>query len=82
MYPDMIAAAQAEGNKAAERSFTYANEVEKIHAGLYQKALDNLDTLEEVDYYVCSVCGYTCENEPPDECPVCKAKRSAFFEVK
>ena len=42
MYPDMIQAAKDEGEKAAERSFTYANEVEKIHAGLYQKALDNL----------------------------------------
>ena len=82
MYPEMIEAAQAEGNKAAERSFTYANEVEKVHADLYQKALDNLDNLEEADYYVCSVCGYTCENEPPDVCPVCNAKAKAFFEVK
>ena len=81
MYPEMIAAAKAEGNKAAERSFTYANEVEKIHATLYQKALDNLDSMEEVDYFVCSVCGYTCETEPPDVCPVCKAKASAFFKV-
>ncbi len=82
MYPDMIEHAKAEGNTAAERSFTYANEVEKIHAGLYQKALDNLDALEEVDYHVCSVCGYTCENEPPETCPVCGAKAQAFFEVK
>jgi len=82
MYPEMIEHAKAEGNAAAERSFTYANEVEKIHAGLYQKALDNLDALEEVDYYVCSVCGYTCENEPPETCPVCGAKAKAFFEVK
>ena len=82
MYPDMIEHAKAEGNTAAERSFTYANEVEKIHAGLYQKALDNLDALEEVDYYVCSVCGYTCENEPPETCPVCGAKAKAFFEVQ
>ena len=70
MYPPMIETAQKEGDKVAERSFTYANEVEKIHAALYQKALDNLDSPEQVDYYVCSVCGYTCENEPPDECPV------------
>jgi rubrerythrin len=81
MYPEMIEAAKAEGNKAAERSFSYANEVEKIHAGLYQKALDNLETLAECDYYVCSVCGYTCENEPPDTCPVCKAKAKAFFKT-
>jgi len=81
MYPDMIEAAKNEGNKAAERSFTYANDVEKIHAGLYQKALDNLDNLEEADYYVCSVCGYTCEGEAPETCPVCGAKSKAFFKV-
>jgi len=81
MYPAMIEDAKAEDEKAALRSFTYANEVEEVHADLYTKALDNLDSLEEVDYYVCNVCGYTCENEPPDECPVCKAKAKAFFKV-
>ena len=81
MYPEMIKAAEAEGNKAALRSFTFANEVEKIHAKLYQKAIDNLDSLPEADYYVCSVCGYTCEDEAPDTCPVCSAKGKAFFRV-
>ena len=81
MYPVMIEEAKEEGNKTAERTFTFANEVEKIHAKLYQKALDNLDSLEEADYYVCSVCGMTVENEPPDKCPVCGAKASAFFKV-
>ena len=82
MYPPMIEAAKSEGNKAAERSFIFANAVEKIHADLYQKALDNLDSPEEVDcYYVCSVCGYTCENEPPESCPVCNANAKAFSRV-
>jgi len=81
MYPDMIKTAEAEGNKAALRSFTFANEVEKVHAKLYQKALDNLSSLPEADYYVCSVCGYTCEDEAPDTCPVCSAKGKAFFKV-
>jgi len=81
MYPEMIKAAEAEGNKAALRSFNFANEVEKIHAKLYQKTLDNLDSLPEADYYVCSVCGYTCEDEAPDTCPVCSAKGKAFFKV-
>ncbi|MEW6672403.1 MAG: rubrerythrin family protein [Thermodesulfobacteriota bacterium] len=81
MYPDMIKTAEAEGNKAAHRSFTYANEVEEVHAKLYQKALDNLDSLSPTDYYVCSVCGYTCENEPPDTCPVCGAKKKGFSKV-
>ena len=83
MYPAMIQTAKEEGNKTAERSFTYANAVEEVHAGLYQETLDSLDNPQDVDcYYVCSVCGYTCENEAPDACPVCKAKSKAFFKVE
>jgi len=83
MYPPMIEAAKSEGNKAAERSFVYANEVEKIHADLYQNALDNLDSPKEVEcYYVCGVCGYTCENDAPEKCPVCKANVKAFSRVE
>ena len=81
MYPEMIEAAKKEGNNAAERSFTYANKVEEVHASLYQKALDTLDSQEETEYYVCSVCGNTFENEPPGTCPVCGAKSKAFFKV-
>ena len=83
MYPEMIEKAKEEGNKAAERSFSYANAVEEVHAGLYQKVLDSLDNPEDVDcYYVCSVCGYTCENEPPEKCPVCGARPRAFMKVE
>ncbi|QJT10793.1 rubrerythrin family protein [Oceanidesulfovibrio marinus] len=81
MYPEMIVDAEAEGATQALRSFTFANEVEKVHANLYQKALDNLDDQSDVDYYVCSICGYTCEGEAPDQCPVCKAGKKAFFMV-
>lgn len=81
MYPAMIEEAKAEDESAALRSFSYANEVEKVHADLYQKASDNLDNLEEVDYWVCSVCGYTCEKDAPDVCPVCGAKAKVFFKV-
>ncbi len=81
MYPDMIQTAVDEGDKTAERSFRFANEVEEIHANLYKKALESLEAAEEADYYVCSVCGYTCENEPPDQCPVCNSKAKAFSKV-
>ena len=81
MYPEMIADAKEEGNKTAERSFVFANEVEQVHAELYQNALENMDSLEDADYYVCSVCGMTVEHEAPDTCPVCGAKASAFFKV-
>lgn len=81
MYPEMIAAAKEEGHKAGERSFSYASEVEKIHAALYQKALDNLAALEETDFHVCNVCGYTCEGEAPEKCPVCGANQKAFDKI-
>ncbi len=81
MYPQMIADATDEAAKNALRSFTLANEVEKIHAALYRKALDSLGKNVEADYYVCSVCGYTAEGEAPDDCPVCKAKKQAFKKV-
>ncbi len=81
MYPGMIETAEAEGHKAAVRSFKYANEVEKEHAALYQKALDNPEGLEECDYYICSVCGHTHEKEAPGKCPVCNANQNAFFKA-
>lgn len=84
MYPPMIQDAQAEGEgkKAAQDSLTYAYEVEKIHAGLYKKALEALGKNEEVDYYVCQICGNTVEGEPPDQCPICKALKKMFKKVE
>lgn len=81
MYPQMIEEAKAEGNKGALRSFEYANAVEQIHANLYKAALENLGKNAEVDYHVCQICGNTVEGEPPDECPVCRAKKQAFKKV-
>ena len=82
MYPGMIEAARTEGHKEAERSFNYANEVEKIHAALYQRALDSLNGAKEAySYYVCPVCGYTAEKEAPEACPVCGAKGRMFKKV-
>lgn len=82
MYPEMIEAAVAEGHKTGERSFRFANEVEKIHAGLYQKLLDSLGgTQANNPYYVCPVCGFTAEKEPPGICPVCGAKGEMFKRV-
>lgn len=81
MYPPMITAAEAEGNKAAVQTFHFANAVEKIHAQLFQKALENLSNMPQVEYYVCSVCGYTCEDQAPETCPVCGAKSKAFNKV-
>lgn len=82
MYPKMLETAEAEKIKDAERTFQYAFEVEKIHAELYKNALDSLDTSqEEYPYFVCPVCGYTAEKEPPDICPVCNTKGKMFKKI-
>lgn len=79
MYPRMIADAQDEESSQALRSFNYANEVEKVHAALYQQALDTLGTATEpYDYYLCPVCGHTVAREVPEKCDICGAKGSVF----
>ena len=81
MYPGYIDEAKEEGNKKAVWSFTVANKVEEIHAGLYQKALKELGSNKETDYYVCQVCGNTVEDEAPDKCPICGAPKSKFEKI-
>ena len=78
MYPDFVKEAEAEGNKAALRSFTFAMKAEEVHARLYQEALDNLDEGKEVYYYLCPVCG-NIEKAVPDACPICGAPGKVFI---
>lgn len=78
-YPQMISDAESEGRGNAVRTFRYANEVEKNHAALCLKALEELGINNDDDYYVCRVCGYTVEGEAPDDCPVCRARKQAFM---
>lgn len=82
MYPAMIDDAKAEGETSASRSFYLANEVEKIHAALYKKALESLGNAKDVDYYVCQICGNTVEGEAPDECPICGAAKKMFTKIE
>ncbi len=85
MYPGFIEQAESEDNKRARVSFGYANEVEKIHHGLYQKALEALESgqqLQDDPYFVCQVCGNTVGGEAPERCPVCGAPRSKFKQVE
>lgn len=81
MYPQMIKDAEAEGNKVAQKYFDWANQVEEVHANLYKKAIADGGKSAEVDYYICSVCGYTHEGPHSDKCPVCGAAASAFYKV-
>lgn len=81
MYPAMIAEAEAENQKAAERTFRNANAVEEIHAGLFAKALERLDHPEPAEYWICPVCGNTVESQPPDRCPICNTPGEKFYTV-
>jgi rubrerythrin len=82
MYPKFIEQAKNENaSDAVILSFDVANQVEKIHAGLYQKALDNLGKNRETEYHVCQICGNTVEGEAPDKCPICNAPKSMFKKV-
>jgi len=82
MYPQMIAEAKEEKQKSAEISFHHANEVEKVHAKLFEKALAEPDKFPVQDYYICKICGYTAEQDIPDACPVCGANQKAFFKIE
>jgi rubrerythrin len=84
MYPEFLSIAKQEGNKQATWSFDLANKVEKVHAKLYQKAIDAIKSkkdIEKVDYYVCGVCGNTVEGSAPDVCPICGSPKSKYTKM-
>ncbi|MBU0493304.1 MAG: rubrerythrin family protein [Chloroflexi bacterium] len=81
MYPAYIAAADAQEEKSARRSFDWALQAEKTHANLYARAKEAAQNGQDVklgQVHVCSVCGWTGEGEPPDKCPLCGAKKEKF----
>ncbi len=81
MYPTYIETAKFQGEKSAERSFTWSYMTEVEHRKLFQKAKAAVDGGQDVKLctvHICEVCGYTVEGEAPDDCPVCKAKKERF----
>jgi rubrerythrin len=82
MYPAFQSVAELQGEKAAVRSHNWALEAEKVHAKLYSAAKAAVEAGNDADVgqiHVCAVCGWTGEGEPPDECPLCKAKKDKFI---
>lgn len=78
MYPEFLKDAEAEGNKAAIMTFTFAMKAEEVHAKLYKEALENIDQTEEVFYYLCPVCG-NIEKSVPEKCSICGVPGSKFI---
>jgi len=80
-YPKLIKDASEEGNRSALKAFTQARDVESLHAELYKKALNDMVSDRETDYYICQVCGYIGEDEAPEKCPVCGAVKDKFKNI-
>ncbi|MFT9497655.1 rubrerythrin family protein [Anaerosolibacter sp.] len=78
MYPEFLKAAEEEGNQAAIRTFTYALKAEEVHAKLYEEALADIDSAEEVFYYLCPVCG-NIEKAVPEKCFICNVPGEKFI---
>ncbi len=81
MYPMFMDQAKRDSNSEALKSFFWANEAEKTHGEFYERALNALkggEDLELKDLYVCSVCGFTVEAEPPEKCPTCGEGKEKF----
>jgi rubrerythrin len=85
MYPHFIEIAREEKNDRAERSFDWANRVEKVHYGYFDAAYKDMKEGKqpaEAAYYVCQVCGNTVRDNVPDKCPICGAPLKAFKKVE
>lgn len=81
MYPAYIQVAEAQEERAALRSMKNAMEAEKVHSKLYAQAGQAVDAKKDAEagpVYVCEVCGYTMEGEPPEKCPICGTVHTRF----
>jgi rubrerythrin len=75
MYPAYNAVARLQEERGAQRTMEWALQAERIHASMYQKAKQSVESGRNAQLgpiYVCSVCGYTSEEEI-DRCPICGA---------
>lgn len=81
MYPEMLQDAIEEGEKIAETRFGWANKIEEKHAEEFKRLLNNLGAVENVDYYVCSVCGQLEIGAAPSNCPVCGSPAEKFTKI-
>ena len=81
MYPVYLETARFQGEKGAERTFSWAYNTEMVHKRLYEKALRSVEAGSDVDLgpvQVCPICGYTLEGQAPDKCPLCSVVKEDF----
>lgn len=83
MYPPMLEDAIEENHKA-KRMFGYALKAEAVHAKLYELALAAAQQgkdLENVDFYLCPVCGNIEFGKPTENCPICGTLAQKFAKL-
>ena len=83
MYPPMVDQAEVEGH-GGKKMLGYANEAEKVHARLFQMALEAMKAgkdLSQMDVFLCPVCGDVEFGLPPDKCPICGAPGSRYQKI-
>ncbi len=81
MYPGFIDQAEKEDEKSSRIAFHLANEAEKAHAKLFEKAVQALQGNNDFPaeaFALCPICGYVAENQAPERCPICGAKGEVF----
>jgi rubrerythrin len=78
LYPALLKYATSQLDTSAVRSFVWAMESEKTHAKLYGDAVETLErgagdswTRAQLEFYVCSLCGYTAKTPEAENCPAC-----------
>lgn len=84
MYPDFLAQARKDANKDALQTFNFAKAAEAEHAKMYGDALARLDSLKgskAMNYYVCTVCGFTTTKLDFLKCSVCFNPKDKYTTV-
>jgi len=76
LYPSFLVHAASQLDTTAMRSFHWAMESEKTHVRLCKDALASMEkarswTDDHLDFYVCTLCGYTAKTQEADNCPAC-----------
>jgi len=83
MYPEFLAAAEAEEQDDAYRTFNFAKAAEADHASLYAAALADLEGWKTgaKTFFVCPICGRTVTTVDFDSCSVCGEAGSAYESI-
>jgi len=76
LYPKFLIHATSQLDTSAMRSFVWAMESERTHARLYEDAVASMEagpgwTQDQLEFHVCTLCGYTAKAQEADNCPAC-----------